>query len=313
MSGEFPKEERGVSGYVLHLSEEENITLSAAVTRRLIDSGDGDAALLYICLVKNRGSATPETLCAALHWSEARRSAAEAALARMGLVGVPKSVPEPMREPERERPSYTREDVARRIENDGGFAALLREVERKLGPLSSPSVGKLLGLYEDLGLPSDVIFLLVHHCIEQHTERYGTGLPTMRQIEQEGYAWARRGLLSTASANEYLKSLRERRQKYPAYMAVLQLGERKLSPGEEKYLAAWVDMGFPAETVALAYDKTVLRCHEFKWSYCNGILKKWHEKGLYTPEQTAAENAAAKKKEEKPSGGGRNDWMKQYL
>ena len=106
-------------------------------------------------------------------------------------------------------------------------------------------------------------------------------------------------------------ALHAREQKYPAYMAVLQLGERKPSPSEEKYLAAWVDMGFPAETVALAYDKTVLRCHEFKWAYCNGILKRWHEKGLHTPAETAAENAAPKK-EEKPSGG-KNDWMKQYL
>ena len=37
-----------MAGYVLHLSEQENITLSAAVTRRLIDGGDGDAALLYL-------------------------------------------------------------------------------------------------------------------------------------------------------------------------------------------------------------------------------------------------------------------------
>ena len=79
-----------MAGYVLHLSEQENITLSAAVTRRLIDGGDGDAALLYLCLLKNRGSASPETLRAELKWDEARRSRAEAALARMGLVSAPK-------------------------------------------------------------------------------------------------------------------------------------------------------------------------------------------------------------------------------
>ena len=93
-------------------------------------------------------------------------------------------------------------------------------------------------------------------------------------------------------------------------MAVLQLGERKPSPSEEKYLAAWVDMGFPAETVALAYDKTVLRCHEFKWAYCNGILKRWHEKG-FTPRGDRGGKRRAEKKK-KPSGG-KNDWMKQYL
>ena len=304
-----------MAGYVLHLSEQENITLSAAVTRRLIDGGDGGAALLYLCLLKNRGSASPETLRAELKWDGARRSRAEAALARMGLVSAPKPeepTPSPVPAPTAERPAYSREDVARKLEQDASFSALLREVERKLGPLSTPSVGKLLGLYEDLGLPADVLFLLVNHCIARHAAQYGAGrLPTMRRIEQEGYVWARKGLLSSTSANDYLNALHAREQKYPAYMAVLQLGERKPSPSEEKYLAAWVDMGFPAETVALAYDKTVLRCHEFKWAYCNGILKRWHEKGLHTPAETAAENAALKK-EEKPSGG-KNDWMKQYL
>ncbi len=151
-----------------------------------------------------------------------------------------------------------------------------------------------------------------HRQADINAAQYGAGrLPTMRRIEQEGYVWARKGLLSSTSANDYLNALHAREQKYPAYMAVLQLGERKPSPSEEKSLAAWVDMGFPAETVALAYDKTVLRCHEFKWAYCNGILKRWHEKGLHTPAETAAENAAPKK-EEKPSGG-KNDWMKQYL
>lgn len=302
-----------LAGYVLHLSEEENITLSAAVTRRLIDGGDGDAALLYLCLVKNRGSAAPETLCAELHWSEARRSAAEKSLIQMKLVSAPKreEAPAPVEPPKAvERVDYTQEDVARKLERDAGFAALLREVERKLGPLTTPSVKKLLGLYEELGLPADVIFLLVGHCIAQHAAQYGEGrLPTMSRIEREGYAWARMGLFSTESANRYLMALHERQQKYPAYMAVLQLGERRASPSEEKYLAAWVEMGFPAETVALAYDKTVLRCHEFKWSYCNGILKRWHEKGLHSPEEAMGESAP----KQQPSGEGKDAWAKKYM
>ena len=39
------------------------------------------------------------------------------------------------------------------------------------------------------------------------------------------------------------------------------------------------------EAVAIAYDKTVLKCHELKWPYCNGILKKWHQAGLHTAEE----------------------------
>mgnify|MGYP002586998730 CR=1 FL=1 len=281
-----------MAGYVLHLSEQENITLSAAVTRRLIDGGDGDAALLYLCLLKNRGSASPETLRAELKWDEARRSRAEAALARMGLVSAPKPeepTPSPVPAPTAERPAYSREDVARKLEQDASFSALLREVERKLGPLSTPSVGKLLGLYEDLGLPADVLFLLVNHCIARHAAQYGAGrLPTMRRIEQEGYVWARKGLLSLTSANDYLNALHAREQKYPAYMAVLQLGERKPSPSEEKYLAAWVDMGFSDDAIRLAYERTLFQKQKLNWPYMNSILKRWHQAGLHTAAQVEA-------------------------
>ena len=69
------------------------------------------------------------------------------------------------------------------------------------------------------------------------------------------------------------------------YMRALGLGDRLPVASEEKYLNAWQEMGFPPETVALAYDKTVLKCHELKWPYCNGILKRWHEAGLHTPEE----------------------------
>ena len=215
-----------MAGYVLHLSEQENITLSAAVTRRLIDGGDGDAALLYLCLLKNRGSASPETLRAELKWDEARRSRAEAALACMGLVSAPKPeepTPSPVPAPTAERPAYSREDVARKLEQDASFSALLREVERKLGPLSTPSVGKL----EDLGLPADVLFLLVNHCIARHAAQYGAGrLPTMRRIEQEGYVWARKGLLSSTSANDYLNALHAREPELPADKRGLEQGGR---------------------------------------------------------------------------------------
>jgi hypothetical protein len=72
----------------------------------------------------------------------------------------------------------------------------------------------------------------------------------------------------------------------PGYMRALQLGDRAPSASEEKYLSAWQEMGFEPEAVAIAYDKTVLRCHEFKWPYCNGILKKWHEADYIRPRRS---------------------------
>ena len=303
-----------MAGYVLHLKEEESVTLSAATLRRLIGGGNGDAALLYLAILHSHGAAEAEKLAKILSWDEKRVRTAEQALCEMQLVGAPEKKEEaPLLPPQQlsEPPDYTREDIMRKLEGDGRFACLLREVEHKLGPLSTPSVKKLLGLYENLGLPADVVYTLVNYCITKKAQQFGEGrLPNMREIEKEGYVWARKELFSIEKASEYMKREQVLRGRYPEYMVALQMAGRASAPSEEKYLSAWAEMGFPAETVSEAYDRTVLHCHEFRWPYCNGILKRWHEKGLHTLEEVRAENAKEKLKKE-PSGG--NAWMKEYL
>lgn len=302
-----------MAGCVLHLNEEENIVLSAPVVKRLIDGGSGDACLLYLCLKRNGDAMEEDKLRSALHWEALRFDAAKQALAAAGLIAAPGETAKPEIPAVREMPEYSREDVMQKLESDQNFAALLREVERKLGRLSTPSLAKLLGLYEELGLPCEVIYLLVNHCIAKKEENYGVGRPpTMRDIEKEGYAWARRELFSTQRANEYLKKEAAARRSFPEYMAVLGMAGRKSSPGEEKYLAAWCEMGFPSETVAVAYDKTVLKCHEFKWPYCNGILKRWHEKGLHRLDEVQRENES-KAMKEPDAAPSRKAGMRQYI
>jgi len=300
-----------MADYRLHLAQEENVVLSDRAVRRLIERRDGDAALLYLCLAR-RGSSEPEQLRAELGWSAAQFAAAEDALRGMGLLQTPQSGREPAPPPETALPEYTREDVMNKLEGDASFAAVLREVERKLGRLSDPSVRKLLGLYDYLGLPADVILLLVTYCAERKAARFGAGrLPTMPEIEKEGYAWARRELFSSAAADAWLRRERETRARFPAYMAALGLGDRAPVPGEEKYLTQWTEWGFPPETVAIACDKTVLKCREFKWGYCNGILRRWHEKGLHAPEEARAESAPPRRAAPRQDGD-KNAWMNDY-
>ena len=302
-----------MAGVVLHLTEEENIVLSAPVLRRLTGTKNADACLLYLCLKQNGDAMDEEKLRESLSWEKLRFDAAKAVLARAELIRLPEKEagnekPLPAEQP----PQYTQEDVMRRMEGDEAFAQLLREVERRLGPLSTASLKILLELNEYLGLPCDVIYLLVNDCIACKEERFGAGRrPTMREIEKEGYAWARRELFSVQAVDEFLKKEQRRRRLYPDYMAALQMPARTPSPGEEKYIKSWLEMGFPPETVAIAYDKTVLKCHEFKWPYCNGILKKWHEKNLHTPQEVQSETAATGQAAEKKMPG-KNAWMKQY-
>ena len=41
-------------------------------------------------------------------------------------------------------------------------------------------------------------------------------------------------------------------------------------------------MGFDAEAVSIAYDRTVTNTGALKWSYMNKILQSWNEKSLHT-------------------------------
>ena len=273
-----------MSGYILR-ENDPSIVLTADQVDRLVKNGDGDAALLYLLLMRADRGITEQELQSRLRWSQLRLNAAETGLQRLGLIQRPAETLPPA--PAEERPVYSAQDLAALLEDDRSFRMLIPQVEEKLGrKLKTADLQVLAGLYDDLGMPADVIYLLVNHCITRSEERYGPGRrPTLRQIEKEGYAWARRGIDTQRAAVEYLKKYAERQGAIPPYMRALGLGDRLPVASEEKYLNAWQEMGFPPETVALAYDKTVLKCHELKWPYCNGILKRWHEAGLHTPEE----------------------------
>ena len=287
-----------MSSVLIHTGDE-GVTLTGQAVKRLLERGNGDAALLYLALLRRHGGVPPRSLAGELRWDRARIEAAERTLRELGLIAPAAEELPP--EPAEEGPATTvlpADGVTDRYCMNWG----------KLGKkLTAPDVGVLLGLNDYLGLPADVIYLLVCHCSERVQRRYGPGRrPGMKQIEREGYAWARRGIDTQAAAAEYLKNYAQRQERVPQYMRVLGLGERMPAASEEKYLTAWQEMGFPPETVALAYDRTVLKCHELKWPYLNGILKRWHEAGLHTPEEVEAGDGGRKPQEK--TSGGRGAW-----
>ena len=293
---------------VLIHGADESVTISPSVAKRLVEKGNGDAALLYIALLRRHGAVPPRSLAGELRWEKSRIEAAEAALRELGLL-APAELPEPADE----KPEYQREDIINHLDKSEEFRSLTNQVERRLGKkLTTPDIAVILGLHDYVGLPADVIYLLVCHCAERMARRYGEGRrPTLRQIEKEGYTWARMGVDTQKAAAEYLKKYAEKQQAVPAYMRALGLGDRLPVASEEKYLTAWQEMGFGPEAVGLAYDKTVLKCHELKWPYCNGILKRWHEAGLHTPEEIeAGDRPAARKMEQAPASV--NEEMRKY-
>ena len=298
-----------MGGYILR-QEEERVVLGAEAVDRLVQKGNSDAALLYLALARLNAAVTPQELQRRLHWSELRLDDAEQVLRQMGL--LERRAPEKAPESADETPEYTTQDVTETMEQDDSFRQLCRQTEEKLGKkLSTADLQKLLGLYDDRGLPADVIYLLVNFCITRSEKRYGAGRrPTLRQIEKEGWYWARAGIFDQEQAAAYIKTCQQKEEQLGQYMQVLGLGRRAPVSSEERYIRAWMDQGFTPEAVALGYDKTVFYKKELNWRYLNGILRRWHENGWHTAEEVQQGEKRDKPPKKTESGGRLDKYMK---
>ena len=305
-----------MSGYILR-DDEKNVSLPAQRLDRLIARGDGDAALLYLFLLRAEGGVTPQEVQRRLRWSELRLGAAEHTLQQLGLLDGGAG---PAPEPAEERPVYTTDDIATMLVGDGSFAALVAQTEEKLGKkLKTADLQILAGLYDDLGMPPDVIFLLVGHCVSRFEGRYGPGRrPTLRQIEKEGYYWAREGIFDQESAARYLKEYAAKQGRMGAYLKALQISGRKPVDSEERYINKWMEKGYAPELVALAYDQTIFYKKELNWRYLGAILRRWEEKGWRTAQdvERGRQDGQTRRPAKKEDGGEldrRRELMKKYI
>ena len=254
------------------------MTDQAADRRIKLDSGD--AALLYLHLLR-RGS--PE----GLRWPEERKRAAlkqlqDQGLASLSLTAAPAAPEEP---PEAPPPEYALEDINAALgDRSSAFPALADEVERRLGKkLTANDLKVLYTLYDHLALPAEVICLLVNWCIEEMERKYGPGRkPFLSQIRREGFVWARKGIDTVDAAEQYLQKLARLRGRGVQVLRLLDIPPRPLVEREKKYIAAWDEMGFDDEALRAAYERTIMKKQSLDWSYMNGILRRWHEKGLHT-------------------------------
>ena len=255
----------------------EVLAMSAQAADRLLKLDSGDAALVYLCLLRH-GSAK------GLKWTDTRLQAALDQLRKQGMAPAELPAPEPVVE-EAPPPDYSTQDIAQALEDQSStFPALAGEVERRLGKrLSSSDLKSSYTLYDHLALPAEVILMLVGWCIEEVSRKYGPGRrPFLSQIRKEGFAWARRGVDTMERAEDHIARLTRLHSREAEVLRLLDISPRPLVQREKDYIAVWDEMGFDDESIRMAYERTVLKKQSMDWGYMNGILRRWHEKGLHT-------------------------------
>ena len=269
--------------------------MTSSAAERLIRSGSGDAALLYLQLLRQGGQFDAERVRKALGWSVDRISGVYTQLADLGLARKDADLSPAPAPPEPDSPpDYTAADIAREMEGPGAFPHLVRELERRLGKvLSTADLKMLYTMFDYLALPAEVILLLTTWCIEETERNSAPGrTPGRPQLKKGPFVGGRGGGAPPEPPDAHVRALSALRGREAKLLPLLGISGRVPVEGERKYINAWIEMGFDDESIALAYEKTILKKGALNWAYMNSILRSWHQKGLHTREQVEAGDSA---------------------
>lgn len=290
------------------------VSIPVSDLEALLTCQNSDCLRIYLYLKRWDKPRDDQRISDDLRLSLKAVQSALAELRRLGLLSAP--VPAA---PAEELPQYDAAYIAERTHADPDFRALLNEAAQVLGrKLSTSEMQKLFGIYDDLGLPAEVVLMLMNHCKDEWVEKYGPGrVPTMRQIEKEAYVWARLEIFTLEQAETYIVRRQQKQDRILSFKRALGIRDRELSATEKNYLGTWVDLGFGEDAVLLAYDRTVTQTGGLKWPYLNKILQNWHQKGLHSPEEIIAGDVLPGKSKkpripETTSGGEKERLMKLY-
>lgn len=264
----------------------EDLVFKSEEIRKLLGAGSGDAALLYLC-------SKTDTLPESVGLDGVRLETAAAFLRRVGLWAAPA----PKFQQSGEPPVYTQADVTRALcDPSSDFRKLEAETQRRLGKvLSIEDLKILLSMTDYLGLPTEVISLLINYCIERSRSRGSNRRPSFRMIEQEAYRWADEGIDTLETASAYVLMNTAKHAQVRAVSHLMGLDGRALTHSEEKYIISWLELGFGIDEIQLAYEKTCLNTGQLKWPYMNSILKSWDAQKLHTVEQIRQHDRPAQK------------------
>lgn len=312
----------------------EILSMTAQAARRLVETGDGDCALLYLALLQ--GGSDPDRAAGQLGWDTPRLSAAFSRLTSLGLAQG--SCPSPASAPAQPAlvddrpPEYTRGDIAHALEREMSFHGLYLEMERLLGKVfSDADLKSLYTIYDYLALPVEVIFMLGGYVVRSSRRQKGEAAPPprMSEVKKEAFRWKRLGITTVDRAEEFLRrqeSIDQREWGVLSAVGVTQ--KRPAIDREREYINRWVGWGFSDEMIHLAYERTIFRKGQMNWPYVNKILESWHKSGFTTPQQVEQERGGKPKTQAAATQGAKpqenyqpsqsrirqqSDWLDQFL
>lgn len=196
-----------------------------------------------------------------------------------------------------EKPS--REDVAKRGNEDPKIRFLLREAQMKFGRnLKMNESSTFVWLCDDLGIDVSVLLLLIEYAVSENKKNISF-------IEKTAIKWKDNGVETLIDAENEIKKAAQSKLAVSIVWKAFGIDTRKPSENEQKYCDIWVnEWGISAELLKHAYNMCVDRNVKISFGYINKILETWHKKGY----KTVADTVEGEKTVKKPTKTGKNNF-----
>lgn len=178
---------------------------------------------------------------------------------------------------------YNSGEIASRINDDPKVRFLFEEAEKLYGHhLQGSENNVVMGLVANYGLPPEVALMLLKYC-------FGIKKGTPAYISKVAENWAEDSIDTVESADIRIRAL-ERSHSVEERLRKAMEMTTKLSTEMRRLIEVWTrEWGFGEDMIMLAYNKTVDRLKHWEPKYANGILERWHNKGI-TDAKGAAED-----------------------
>lgn len=252
---------------------------------------DPDAALLF-CYIAAAGGSCALPSAQQLGLEEDRLQKARNLLVLYHICADSQGPQKPRKELE-----YDPAELKQARTGDEAFSGLCQYYEGALGRMMRKSELEILyGVYSGLGMPAEVLMLLVNYCASRQRL-------TSRFFEKEAYQWSQDGVETYAQAEQYLANLQQRYSRQGEIMGLLGIRDRRLSESERQMVDKWITYGYGTDLIALAYDRTALRTGGLKWAYLDSILESWRAAGYKSRAEVEANEGRSARQEQREQKG----------
>ncbi len=184
-------------------------------------------------------------------------------------------------------------EIAERIDESPEIGHLFNEAQSKLGKtIGYDGQCTLLLLHDHYGLPTDVLFMLIDHCVSIGKTNYS-------YIQTVGKDWGTREIDTLDKAAEQIAALRRSNTLWREFAKYAGIVNPRPTTKQSAYLRRWNDeLKFNIDMIILAYEEMANHTGKLNFNYIDKVLSNWHSKGFKTPDDV--ESAAAEQKERKP-------------